>query len=422
VTLRVKHSADNPEPVREPTDLNFPRVLILSNQTPQTVYAGCILLYRLFEQYPADLLFVIGQAPHPDSTLLKCRYETIVPPLQRLHTTRLAALKRSLDAFGVLPGISPRRVRQILGDFKPDVVVSVMEERYAAVAARYAKSENIPLILIVHDKPELFDHVYPWATARQIKAHAAVYKSAAARLNVSPEMRDHLRELYGTAGDVMYPNRSEQIVPRPIEDSQTLRTPPLLTIGYAGTLAYGYGDQLRKLAAAIGGTNLRLKIYGAVARDTDPLATEFSDVVDCRGLISPPERLWPVVQAECDAVILPYAWSATGSSVDLYRTHFPSKLPEYLALGMPVIVMGPGFATGVAWGIRNPEAVIRLDVEDAVYWVDSLEKLRTDAGLRMNAARAAGVAGDRDVDPVRIRTEFVERIRSIAAGAGAKRT
>jgi glycosyltransferase involved in cell wall biosynthesis len=396
-------------------DDSLPRVLILSNQTPQTVYAGCILLHRLFGRYPADRLFVIGQKTHPKALLLACQYRAIIPPLQRLHTTRLAGIKRSLDTFGVTPNISPRQVRKLLGEFKPDVVVSVMEERYAHAAGRYAAAARIPLVLIVHDEPELFDAIYPWAKKQQIKTNAALYASAAARLNVSPEMEQHLFDLYGTHGDVMYPNRSEELVARPLEQSRQLKKPGLLTIGYAGTLAYGYGEQLRNLARAIRGSAIRLRVYGPVDRQTDLLVTEFSDVVDCPGLISPPERLWPLVQSECDSVILPYSWSAVGASVELYRTHFPSKLPEYLALGMPVIVMGPAFGTGVAWGIRNPEAVVRLDREEPVYWVQTLDALRTDDDRRVKLAEAAGVAGDRDFDPVRIREHFVRRLKDVAA-------
>jgi glycosyltransferase involved in cell wall biosynthesis len=339
----------------------------------------------------------------------------VVPPLQRLHTTRLAALKRSLDVFGITPNISPRQVRKLLGDFKPDLVVSVMEERYVFAAGRYARSEKIPLVLIVHDKPELFDHILPWAKGRQIGSNAMLYKSAAARLNVSPEMERHLFELYGVPGEVMYPNRSEALGARPLEESRELKNPGLLTIGYAGSLAYGYGDQLRALAAAFRGSGIRLRVYGSEPAADDPLVTDFTDVVTIAGRSPTPEQVWPRIQAECDAVILPYSWSAAGTSVELYRTHFPSKLPEYLALGMPVIVMGPAFATGVAWGARNPEAVVLLDDQDPTNWVRTLEAMRGDGDRRVKLAAAAGVAGDRDFNPVRIREGFVGKLKEVAA-------
>ena len=400
-------------PAAATTEDSFPRVLILSNQIPQTMYAGCIVLHRLFSRYPTDRLFVIGQEPHPKARLLACQYRTVVPPLQRLHTTRLAGLKRSLDTFGVTPNISPRQVRRLLGNFKPDVVVSVMEERYVHAAGRYAAAARIPLVLIIHDKPELFDAIYPWAKKRQVKTNAALYASAAARLNVSPAMERHLFELYGVHGEVMYPNRSEQLTARPTEQSRELKNAGLLTIGYAGSLAYGYGEQLRRLAAAFAGSQLRLRVYGSEPGADDPLVKDFAAVVTTAGRSETPEQLWPRVQAECDAVILPYSWSAAGQSIELYRTHFPSKLTEYLALGMPVVVTGPAFATGVAWSSTHPNAVVRLDADDPAMWVKRLDDLRTDGDRRVNLVAAARVAGDGDFDPVRIRQRFVATLSTV---------
>jgi glycosyltransferase involved in cell wall biosynthesis len=403
---------------------NLPRLLILSNQIPQTVYAGCILLHRLLRDYPADKLLVIGQKPHPKAQLLACRYEAVRMPLERLDTTRLAAMKRSLDSFGVLPRLSLAEVRRRVGTFKPEVVLAVMESRHAEVAARYARHENIPLVLILHDKQELFDRVYPWARGAQIRANAAIYRTAVRRLCISPEMEIHLRELYGAPGEVLYPNRSEDLSPRPPEESATLRQPPTLTIGYAGTLAYGYGAQLRKLARALRGARsgddagqIRLRIFGDVDRAADPLANELSDVVDCRGRISPPEKAWDAVKSECDAVILPYAWEAETDSTDLYRTHFPSKLPEYLALGMPVIVMGPDYATGVRWAVRNADSVLTLTKNDPASWQERLESLRQSPDERVRLAKAALVVGQRDFNPADIRGKFLNTLIEAAKSA-----
>ncbi len=396
-------------------DAPLPRLLVLSHEVPQTVYAGGIVLHRLLRDYPPDRLLVMGPSPHPDAGRLACRYEAVAPPLSRLHTTRLASLKRSLDAFGLLPNVSPAAVRRRLGGFAPQVVLSVMEERLAAAAGRYAAAAGLPLVLVVHDRPELFEVVRPWARARQVRANAALYRSAAARLNVSPEMERHLHDLYGVGGDVMYPNRSETLTPRPPEASATLRDPPAFHVGYAGTQAYGYGSQLRRLAAALRGSPVRLRVYGHVDPATDPLAVGFPDVVDCRGRIPSADQLWATVQAECDAVVLPYAWSAADAPVELYRTHFPSKLTEYLALGLPVIVMGPPFATGVAWARRNPDAALVLGDDDPAAWAAALTALRGDGPRRVALARGAVAAGDRDFDPAAIRRAFLDHLRRVAA-------
>jgi glycosyltransferase involved in cell wall biosynthesis len=388
----------------------LPQLLVLSNEIPQSIHAGCILLQRLLKTYPPEKLLVVGPAMHPRAERLACRYEAVSIPLVRLHTTRLATMKRSLDALGMIPGISLRTARSRLRGFEPQVVLSVMEERFADAASRFAGAAGLPLVLIIHDKPELFDKVYGWAKTAQIRANAKIYRSASARLCVSPEMEQHLRELYGEPGAVLYPNRSEDLAPRPPEQAAELRQPPIFHVGYAGTLAYGYGSQLRELALALRGTQIRLRIYGQVDRASDPLANQLSDVVACRGLISPPEKLWDAVKAECDAVILPYAWESATDDIELYRTHFPSKLPEYLALGMPVITMGPEYATGMRWALGHPSAVISLTENEPGRWVAALTSLADSPQRRVALARAALEAGASDFDPAAIRRQFMDAL------------
>ena len=230
-----------------------PRVLILSDEVPQTVNAGAILLCRLFAGYgekpeiegrrselgeksrasvsnllpsasPSARLFVIGPKPHSDAKLLDCPYRELRMPLRRLETSRFNVHKRSLQALGFIPLPTHRAILRLLGDFRPEVIVTVMQGTpFICLAERTAKKLNIPLVLIVHDLNEEFEQVFPWAKQALFEVNRRVYSSAARRLCVSPEMAEHLERRYGVAGEVMYPNRSEELQPRPLEMSLTLR-------------------------------------------------------------------------------------------------------------------------------------------------------------------------------------------------------
>jgi glycosyltransferase involved in cell wall biosynthesis len=391
----------------------LPNVLVVSNEVPQTVYAGCILLYRLLRDYPSEKLVVIGPKTCPHAERLTCRYEELRLPFERLNVTRFAAMKRSLDACASFPRVPLAVIRNLQAAFTPEVILSVMEGGYSEVAARLARRTGQPLVLIVHDKQELFDRVYPWALRSQIRSNAAIYRTASRRLCVSPEMKQHLHDLYGEDGEVLYPNRSEDLVPRPLEYSLKLIEEPIFHIGYAGTLAYGYGTQLIRLAACLKETKIRLRLYGDVGPAHARLLNELRDVVACRGLVAPPERMWEMVKAECDAVILPYAWQDASTPLELYRTHFPSKLPEYLALGMPVIVMGPEYATGVRWALRNTDAVMAIIDDEPAKWLEAIEGLRASPERRINLARCAPVVGDRDFEPTSIREKFLNALRDV---------
>lgn len=240
----------------------LPRVLIISDEIPQSRNAGSILLWRLFAGYgeeaqgiqhtadgkrdpagggrgqltsdggqgtgdsdsEAAKLFVIGPKAHAEAELLDCPYRELLMPLRRLETSRFNVHKRSLQAFGLIPLPSHRKILRMLGDFRPDVIVSVMQNTsFICVAERTARKLGIPLVLIVHDLNEEFEKVFPWAKRALFERNRAVYRAASRRLCVSPEMADYLEQRYGVPGEVMYPNKSEELQPRPLEMSLTLR-------------------------------------------------------------------------------------------------------------------------------------------------------------------------------------------------------
>jgi hypothetical protein len=169
-------------------------------------------------------LFVIGPKAHGEAELLDCPYRELRMPLARLENTRLSVHKRSLSAWGLIPLPSHRRIVRLLDDFRPDIIVCVMANTpWILTAERTARKLGIPLVLIVHDLNEEFEKVFPWARKALFEKNRQVYRVAARRLCVSPEMADFLEKRYGVPGEVVYPNRSEELQPRPLEMSLTLR-------------------------------------------------------------------------------------------------------------------------------------------------------------------------------------------------------
>jgi glycosyltransferase involved in cell wall biosynthesis len=381
-------------------------VLLLSGAVPETRFAGSLLLYRLFQTYPTERLCALGPRTHPSSELLACRYEYLAPSRSsRLNLTRFAELKRSLEAIGLAGRIPLGRVDAAMNGFVPDVVVAVMERHdYMDAAYRLCRQRRLPLVLIVHDRLESFELVYPPFRPAQLAGNARIYRFASARLCVSPEMVESLARVYGARGSVMYPNRSEALAPRAAEDSATLKAPPAFTIGYAGSLAYGYGDRLREVMPALAGSSVRLRIYSH-----DTAAASIAGATHAGGF--PATELWERVKAECDAVWLPY--SHHEHVQPLYATHFPSKLTEYMALGMPVVITGPAHATGVKWGLAHRNATVTL-ADAAVDEIrGTLDRLRNNPHLRVEvAANARG--GDEDFNPIKIREQFLDVLRAAA--------
>jgi hypothetical protein len=385
---------------------SLPRLLLLSAAVPETRLAGSLLLYRLLEQYPAESLLAVGPRTRAGSELLRCEYRHLEPASSaRFDLTRFAKVKRSLESIGLVGRIPMKRIDQAVGTFAPDVVVSVMERRdYVDAAHRFCAVRGLPLVLIVHDRMESFDLVYPGFRRAQVALNAGTYRFASARLCVSPEMASSLEQIYGAPGTVLYPNRSETLTARPIEESSVLKAGPVLTLGYAGSLAYGYGDRIRQLMPALASHGVRLRIY---SRDAIPEPIEGTEHL---GGFPTTDELWARVKQECDAVWLPYSYDAHYEP--LYRTHFPSKLTEYMALGMPVLITGPKYATGVRWGQSHPTAAVTIADESIDDLLRASAQLRDDAAARSQLARESS-GGDRDFDPVLIRERFLRVLTDV---------
>jgi glycosyltransferase involved in cell wall biosynthesis len=398
-TIRKRHMFDQGE--------RRPFLYIVSQEIPHTQGAGSTLLHRLLEDWPLNRLLVCGPPPPPYAHKLDCEYISWKPFVSRVQYSRYHTLSPPLS--WIQPVHLPIKKRSEDG-----VVLTVMQSSiYYRAAAWFAKRNSFPLAVIVHDDPEKLEDVNRWTRWLVNAGNRYVYRFAGERFCVSPEMEHALRERYGVRGSVLYPNRSTEIVPRPASMNVSLRHKSRLTIGYAGSLVYGYRQGIEKLLPIMRETGVTLRIY-SLHKPTFNHGAE----VEYAGAFRSPDEVWPRVQMECDAVILPYCDPEDGN-VELYRTHFPSKLTEYLALGMPVIVSGPEYATGVRWAARNPQSCIVMESAHRSNWATTFVRLREDGDWRLALASAALAAGARDFDPEKIKGTFQQRLMELQASHGS---
>lgn len=380
----------------------LPKILFLADEIPQSRNAGSILFYRLLEGYPSDKLMVVGRKPSPGAEPLACRYlELGFPRADRVRLSRFNRLLADAEALGLMRYELPETIEREIDAFAPDVVITLMQLfMYYSTACKVAAKRKLPLLMFCHDDVEEFSNVHDWARKRLVRKNALMYRQARTRLCISPEMAAAWEQKYGAKGDVLYPLSSADLTARSPELNNELRQPGVLTIAYAGTPAYGYGFQIEEMLPSFREAGAMLRFYGAKL----PSNLEGHDCVEFAGFNSP-SVTWSKVKEECDAVLLPYTWRE-GTYQHLYRTHFPSKLAEYLGLGMPVIVVGPHSATGVAWARRNKEAVLVLDQRSPSEWTQELIRLKEDATLRSRLALEAGKAHKKYFDYHQIRTVF----------------
>lgn len=372
----------------------LPRVLLLSSESPHTGAAGAIVLQRLFAGWPADRLLVVTSNPPPATAgRLACRYEHLPLLMDRLNRTRFWTWRTGLRALGGTGFLPMQRVDTALAGFQPDVVVTLMQDSwYYDCAARYARRRRLPLVIFVHDLPDGFEPVAPWLKERQRELDALVYRQASRRLCISEPMRDHFKAVFGADGDVLLPPRADQPVTQSPAACADLKHPDRLTLGYAGGLHYGYGEQLLQMLPVLRATSTVIKLHCAPPGGKLAGLAAATDVLHFLGRAPTPEAAWHGLLTECDAVLQPYL-NPPGEHARQYRTHFPSKLGECLSLGLPLLITGPADASGMAWCLQHRDCALTVSDPAPEALAAALHRLRHDGALRVAlSARARSVA------------------------------
>jgi glycosyltransferase involved in cell wall biosynthesis len=378
-------------------------IAIITSETPNSLHAGSMQLLRVFRDYPADKLMVLGPQPPAGANTLACVYRTLAFPIMRWRNTRFHRQAMSLVLLHRWFRRSPRFVWKLLGDFEPDAVFTVMDNfSHYFTAYEYARRKRLPLITITMDEPDSFEKILPLLRARQRVKIAEVYRYAERNLCVSRQMTAHIASSYDCTTETFYFGPPEGVTPRPAAEAGHLRRDGRLVLGFAGSLSYGYGETLRRICAELLGCPVLVRIY---SRNEPLWASPNMEYAGCL----PSEELWATFKKECDASLLVYAFDYHENR--LYRTHFPTKLSEYAWLGMPMVMVGPDYATGITWGLENSGCAMVYDKADFRSLPQWLEALASSPDLRCGMAESAAAAAKEEFDPTAIREKFTRLLQ-----------
>ena len=399
------------------SESNPPRLLFLSSEVPHTSAAGAIVFQRLFRDYPTERLLVVSNhLPPVNASALACRYAHLPLAADRLNRTRFWPWRAALRSLGASSLTRLSRVDAVVQDFAPEVVITLMQDSwYYDLAARYARQRSLPLLLFIHDLPHGFEPVTSWLTARQRTRDRAVYEQAAKRLCISEGMNEWFTARFDLPGDVLLPPRDDDTPRQSPENCRKLKHPGHLTLGYAGGLHYGYGEQLLALLPVLRETGTKLEYFGPSPAGSVSALGAATDVIRFNGYAPTPAEAWQTLLARCDAVLQPYL-NPAGVHETQYRTHFPSKLGDCLALGLPLIISGPGYASGVTWCLgRGKIAHVVKDPAPSAF-AEALRHLRNSAADRVALATEAQTAAS-SFDASPLRTRLMEHLLEITKGA-----
>lgn len=366
--------------------MSLPRLLYVGDVPVESTIAGAAVLYRLFDGYPSDRIVIcqsdLAAVRSPTRRLAGVQYHEFSLGSTRLLHSRLAGYYSAV-MLAQAPFRSTALAARLAG--VPDAVVTVAHGYSWLTAARLARTYAVPLHLIVHD-----DCLMTLNVAQPLRSFAEsrfghVYRTAAIRFCISAAMCDHYFRLYGVHGEVLYPSRARdaRVSTSPSSRAATPGSP--FTVAFAGSLNVGHIPAVEALAKALDRLGARLEIYGpdpapeVRSRLTSPVVSFHSYL--------PSNELAERFRDRADALLMPMSFDAADArNMELC---FPSKLADYTAMGVPILIVGPAYCSAVRWARENPgvaEVVTGIGVGELS---SALTTLLSDAARRRSLAAEA---------------------------------
>jgi len=373
----------------------FPRLLYLSAVPPEKSFHGSVLLYRLLENYPPDKLMVIESNFFPsvaDRRLPGVRYKTLLEGWPRPLYTRFSRIYRTWLTRTAASRAG--KVESLLEGFVPQAVLTVTHFVSWITAAYYAAQNRLPLHLILHDECVEIPSLAGWSKAWLRRIFGNIYRKAQSRLCVSPYMVDEYEARYGSAGDVLYPSRAKdaqdfgQLPQRLLQSNGNEQ----LVVAFGGTVnSAGVIQLLGLIARALEPMKGVLKLFGPIDPDRARTNGLAAANIEFRGSLNA-DAFKLALREEADVLLAPMNFAPEDAANA--RTSFPSKLAEYTAVGLPILIVGPEYCSGVRWARDHApvaEVVSKADVEEIARALNTLRLPER----RRELARAALEKGDK---------------------------
>ena len=198
-------------------------------------------------------------------------------------------------------------------------------------------------------------------------------------------MCDAYQARYKVRGEVLYPSRAADASRHLFPPERLGAWRSSLTVAFAGTInTQGYILALRSLAEVLASLGGRLLIFGPFS-DADARREGLDTPnVACRGLLSS-QALMKCLREEVDVLFVPMSFEP-GDRPNM-EISFPSKLTDYTAVGLPLLIYGPEYCSAVRWANENfgvAEVVAKPDpslLAAAVQRLAGSPKIRWQLGL-----------------------------------------
>ena len=373
-------------------EYNLPRLLYIGDVPIEPAPGGSMLIFRLLQNYPTSHLKIIQSNIYPSS--LEKRLSGVSYEVINLSSRRLLSGIRFGSIYWLYLILTSQfytsQVIKAIGRFKPEAILTVAHGLSWLRAAALAEQLNLPLHLIVHDDWSFNNS--PLIRKIIDRQFGFVYKKARSRLCISPYMVECYEKKYGVTGQVVYPSRAidTAVFDQPRKPDSFPSAP--LTFAYAGSVHQrGYAENLCSLASVLETLGANLVIYSLITEEAiqkmglnRPNVTVYTPI--------PSQHLIQTLRDKADVLFVPMSFE-TGDRPNM-EISFPSKLTDYTATGLPLLIWGPPYCSAVRWAKENSGVAEVVDKEDIQALECAVKKLIHEPEYRFYLSIQALKKGD----------------------------
>ena len=388
----------------------LPQLLYVGDVPVESAVGGSLLLYRLLLEYPVSRLHVLESNLHTSDSKRRLpdvaygKFWLAWPRPLRTRFNKIYALSLML--------VASRRIGPLIRVARKtgaEAILTVSHGYSWLTAAAAARALDLPLHLIAHDEwlatLTLPVRARPWAQ----RVFCALYRQATSRLCVSPYMVSKYRRDCGVEGEVLYPSCAPCATSSTAQCADARIHTNGLVFGYAGsfhTLEYAR----RMTAVAIASQPV-----GGLVRVFSPSSPSiFGDELPKNLEICPPISSDEVVRrlrSECDVLVVPMSFEP--QHAENMSVCFPSKLADYAATGLPLLIWGPDYSSANVWAKEEGGGVAEIvETESDVDVAAAVLRLANDPAHRLRLGRRARERGEACFSHAEVTRRFFDVLSS----------
>lgn len=414
-----------------PTPERFPRVLVLCHEPINRVGGGGVTMGNLFRGWPqGSLAQVWGHHRFqidPDVCTVHLRLGDHAVPGGKWTPTRLKRQRRFvarvLHTVRLGYHLDYDLVLSWVRAFGPNVIYSQATEypMYSWWLPRWLSRDlAVPLVnhimddwpaFMLQEWPPVFRQIMALVLGRQLRA---LFGAGVQNLAICQQMADSFSRAYGVPFVPFHNAVDFQQWQQPRRTYETHGQG--FRVVYMGALAENMQvHSLRDVAGVVSsmaqkGTGISLTIYtGEIFRDCYQQHFDGLPAVEHGGTIAREDLC--TCLAAADLLILPVNFDRRSMAGARYS--MPTKAPEYMASGTPVLVYSPSFMPVAQYAHQESWGYV-VDERDPSLLERALSELMGSESLREQLGRRARALAERNHDAGIVRSGFQDLLCNVA--------